>query len=189
MNNETVWAIRDARGLSSKEKVFLLVTESRGELFGKWHRNAADMGLSKRGYYDARASLLGKGLLLAERRFDNTTVYLVNHAAFPYGERDSHSGNEDSRSGNGYSRGDETKKNIKYNMKEELEEEQFTGKPVVLDKSEVSEDVQSSSNYKDVPPGLPNVGSRDAAQAAHNKRVREHVDIWHSWDSDMEKAQ
>lgn len=163
MDNRTMWAIRDARGLNSKEKVFLLITESRGELYGKWDRNAADMGLSKRGYYDARASLLAKRLLLAERRFDNTTVYLVNSAAFPYGEQDSHNRNENSRTGNGDSRSDETKKNTKKNIKEELEEEQSTGRPVDADNSEVRGVLEPFSNYKVVPLALPNAGSRDAA--------------------------
>ena len=121
-----MWAIRDARGLNSKEKVFLLITESRGELFGKWDRNAADMGLSKNHYYEARASLLAKGLLLAVRRYENTTVYVVNHEAFPYQECDSYSGNNNSRIRNGRSRIGETKKNTKKNTKVELEEEQPT---------------------------------------------------------------
>ena len=125
MNNEVIWAIRDAQGLNSKEKVFLFVTESRGELYGKWRRNATDMGLSKNHYYEARKSLLDKGLLLAVRRMDDTTVYVVNHDAFPYQESDSHGGNDDSCIGNDDSRIGETKKNIKNNMKEELEEEQL----------------------------------------------------------------
>lgn len=142
MRNEVMWAIRDASGLTSKEKVFLFVVESRGEMFTDWQDSARDMGLSKRGYYDSRASLLAKGLLTSTRRMDSTTVYKVNADAFPYGESapvqdtdDSRSGNEDSRmgndhshSGNDHSRSDESKKNSKKNTKKNtknnIEEEQ-----------------------------------------------------------------
>jgi hypothetical protein len=59
MNFEGFKALRDARGLNSDEIAFLFVALSRGdELFGAWQTNAADMGLSKRGYYDTRAGLL-----------------------------------------------------------------------------------------------------------------------------------
>lgn len=110
---EVLFHIRDARGLNAKEKAFLFVTESRGVMFSKWDKAAADMGLSKRGYYDARASLLAKDLIREERRFDNTTVYTVNADAFPYGEQHSHSGNDHSRMGNADSRSGETKVTMK----------------------------------------------------------------------------
>lgn len=110
---EVLFHIRDARGLNAKEKAFLFVTETRGFMFGKWDTNAADMGLSKRGYYDARNSLLEKGLIREDRNYNDTTVYVVNADLFPYGEQDSHSGNTHSRMGNAHSRSDETKVTMK----------------------------------------------------------------------------
>ncbi|WP_157432529.1 hypothetical protein [Aeromicrobium sp. Root472D3] len=70
--------IRDARGLNSKEKVFLFVVESRNEMFSKMEPARFDMGLSKNHYYEARASLLDKKLITATRRMDDTTVYTVD---------------------------------------------------------------------------------------------------------------
>lgn len=126
---EVLFQIRDARGLNAKEKAFLFVTESRGIMYSKWDNAAADMGLSKRGYYDARASLLSKGLLIEDRNYNSTTVYTVNADAFPYGEQDSRMGNDHSHSGNDDSRSDETKVTTKGNHEGNLEGNQTTTVP------------------------------------------------------------
>ena len=148
MNVEHIWAVRDARGLNAKEKVFLFVLISRGQdgMFATWTTNAQDMGLSKRGYYDTRASLLEKGLIKAVRAMNGSTTYFLADDPFPYGESDSHMGNSHSRMGNEDSRSDETKENNKNNMKEELEEE-LQAAPVVADAPTVT--ASSNSQVKE----------------------------------------
>lgn len=79
MRNEVIWAIRNAQGLSSFEKVFLYTVESHKDGMKKsWEKNAKDMGCSRDTYYRTRNSLLAKDLILSQRIQDGPTLYQVN---------------------------------------------------------------------------------------------------------------
>jgi hypothetical protein len=131
-----VWAIRDARGIPGNVKHLLHVVASRGEsgCTTACETLAGDMGVKKDAFYAARKSALDLGLLRGHRRWDDTTVYLVDadvlgtylhHSGNPETgepdkeERDSgnperHSGNPDERSGypESHSENPEPKKNL-----------------------------------------------------------------------------
>ncbi|MRJ75464.1 hypothetical protein GEV29_02850 [Aeromicrobium sp. SMF47] len=82
MNGQTIWDIRDARGLSSNEKVFLMVIESRGDMWASVAQASADMGMSRSTFYKTRTSLIDRGLIKVLRRGPNqTTVYRVRRPA------------------------------------------------------------------------------------------------------------
>lgn len=82
MRNDVMWAIRDARGLSSNEKCFLWAVESRGVMFTTQERARQDMGLSRGTFYKTRNRLRERGLLRIHRRGPNaTTQYRVNDTA------------------------------------------------------------------------------------------------------------
>lgn len=127
---EQIWKVRDSRGLDVYDKSFLMTVASRGEdgMWSTWDVACADMGFKKDRYYSSRKSLLEKGLIKATRRFDDTTVYVIDdealiawHSATQNG--DSVTQNEHSVTQNGRSVSPETKKNIKKNKKSNLEEE------------------------------------------------------------------
>jgi hypothetical protein len=127
MEVRALWAIRDARGLSYAEKAFLFVVASRGCMTAKWDTAAADMGMSKNTYYKTRDSLLGKGLIIKETRFNSTTVYTVcleSLLSLTGNENESPeqplslTGNEFSPTGNEFSLSGETKVTIKGTTKE-----------------------------------------------------------------------
>lgn len=81
MSNQTMWNIRDARGLNANEKALLWAIESRGITFTAWQTTAEDAGMKKDVFYRTRAALIKKGLLKAGLRKDDTTVYRVNEKA------------------------------------------------------------------------------------------------------------
>ncbi|CAN5191102.1 hypothetical protein BH24ACT12_BH24ACT12_14100 [soil metagenome] len=70
-----LFAARDARGLDSKEKVFVFVVASRGLMFTSAETAAADMGMSRASFYRTRDALIRKGYLRVEPRPNATTVY------------------------------------------------------------------------------------------------------------------
>lgn len=127
-----VWAIRDARGIPGNVKHLLHVVASRGEsgCTSRWDVVAGDMGVGKSAFYGARTAALELGLIRAHRRWDDTTVYLVdtdvlrtyldhsgNREITPEdhsGNRERQSANQDEHSGNqdGQSANQETKKNL-----------------------------------------------------------------------------
>lgn len=75
-----VWTIRDARSIPGSVKHLLHVVASRGESGSTtaWETVAGDMGVGKDAFYAARRTALELGLLLESRRWNDTTVYLVN---------------------------------------------------------------------------------------------------------------
>ncbi|MFJ8790445.1 hypothetical protein [Streptomyces sp. NPDC102462] len=77
MSTQAIWNIRDARGLSHEEKVFLFVVASRGVMYSEWQKAAEDMGMKKTRYFKVRKSLIEKDLVEEGRRMDDTTVYRV----------------------------------------------------------------------------------------------------------------
>jgi hypothetical protein len=175
MNFEGFKALRDARGLNSDEIAFLFVALSRGdELFGTWQTNAADMGLSKRGYYDTRAALLAKRLITVARKYNGTSVYAVDLARLaeysPCGNEtghDSHMENEDSRMGNDDSRSGETKKNTKKNRKKNVTSKKNQTAPVVADAPTVTVDTASSLQGEDRKDSVPTMGTVRPSEDGH----------------------
>lgn len=81
MSVQTIWNIRDARGINANEKAFLFVVASRGVMFSEWQTAAADMGMSKDTYYRTRNALIKKGLVKEGLRKDTTTVYRLEEKA------------------------------------------------------------------------------------------------------------
>ena len=75
--------IRDARGLTSLEKVFLYTVDSRGRsgMFTTAERAAEDMGVSLRTFRSLRRSLVAKGMLSVHERPPKTSVYRVRSEA------------------------------------------------------------------------------------------------------------
>lgn len=80
MRNETIWAIRDARGLSTSEKAFLFVVESRGT--AKTYRQTLmnDTGASDGQITNLVRSLTAKGCI-ETGRVGRRTTYRVSHDA------------------------------------------------------------------------------------------------------------
>lgn len=124
---EQIWAVRDARGLDTYEKNFLMVVASRGEAgcFCEWKRNSEDMGMKKDAYYNRRNSLIEKGLITAWERDEKSTVYKINNdvlAAWHSVSQndDSVTQNDLSATQNDLSVRPERKKNIKINDKKNL---------------------------------------------------------------------
>lgn len=80
MRNKTMWAIRDARGLTTSEKAFLFVIESRGT--AKTYRKTLmnDTGVSDGQVTNLVRSLTDKGCIVTGRDGARTT-YTVSHEA------------------------------------------------------------------------------------------------------------
>lgn len=79
MNVEAIGKIRDARGLTTNEKVFLYTVASHKDGMFKTHdKNYDDMDISKATYYRVRGELIKKDLVVVCRRMDNSTVYMIN---------------------------------------------------------------------------------------------------------------
>ena len=146
MSTQAIWNIRDARGLSHEEKVFLFVVASRGVMFSEWQKAADDMGMKKTRYFKVRKALIEKDLIEEGRRMDDTTVYRVKEDVLatyvPVKEKADNSitwtdsvsqatrsvfGNEESASETDHSDGPETKVTMKETEKETSKE---TDEPV-----------------------------------------------------------
>lgn len=127
MRNEVIWAIRDDHTLTEHEKMFLIIVESRGAegMYTTYARAANDMGMSKDTYYRARKAVMTKELIRIVRRYDDTTVYMVNAEALA-DSGDSHSAKDCSHSANSELHMTETKKNKKINTKKNKEEQTTT---------------------------------------------------------------
>ena len=134
MRWEVIWDIRDARGLSHREKAFLWAVESRAMMRTEWEKAKDDMGMKKDMYYRTRESLHDKRLIRIVRNYNGTTCYVVDEKvleSYMPKQSDSHIANEDSdienedsHSENEHSHIPETKKNKKKNIEEEPKEEQ-----------------------------------------------------------------
>jgi hypothetical protein len=129
MRNQVMWAIRDARGLSANEKVFLFTVESRGSMRTTQVNAAKDMGLSRATYYRVRDSLIGRDLLTVRRNMDSSTEYLVNEVSLS--ETDvSHTETVVSHTETDVSHSDNTKKNISKNSKKNMKKNNSASAPV-----------------------------------------------------------
>lgn len=73
----TLFAIRDARGLSVAEKAFLFVVASRGKLFASGTTSAADMGMSRSTFTRTARRLVERKLIDAETKPGRPTTYRV----------------------------------------------------------------------------------------------------------------
>lgn len=133
MNNQTMWNIRDARGLSAGEKALLFVVESRGTSIASRKTLAQDMGVSVNTYDSYRTSLINKGLLRPTLRTGGTTIYVVDADVLSTylpitdsgeGDTPESMAGDSQNPGGGHPRSLGTKKNIKKNVKNNLEEEQ-----------------------------------------------------------------
>lgn len=80
MRNETIWAIRDARGLTTSEKAFLFVVESRGTARTYRKTLMNDTGASDGQITNLVRTLTAKGCLVTGRCGSRTT-YEVSHEA------------------------------------------------------------------------------------------------------------
>jgi len=83
VDHQTLWAIRDARGLSVYEKAFLFVVATRGVMFTIATKAAQDMGMGLTKFYAVRQALLSRGLISVRtrgqgNRTSRTTMYTVN---------------------------------------------------------------------------------------------------------------
>lgn len=74
---DIVWAIRDARGLTTIEKSVAYAIASRGKCWAAADIIAADAGIARSAYYRARKRLIDLGVLVEEVREGETTVYEV----------------------------------------------------------------------------------------------------------------
>lgn len=75
---ETIFLIRDARGLSASEKAALFVIESRGTHRSSVEVAAADAGLSVRGWQTVVRRLIGRGLVEAKEKRGAPTFLWIN---------------------------------------------------------------------------------------------------------------
>lgn len=75
--------IRDARGITSLEAVFLYTVDSRGEqgMFTSAEKAAADMKMALRTFRTVRKSLVAKSLITVQERPPRTSIYKVAPAA------------------------------------------------------------------------------------------------------------
>jgi hypothetical protein len=126
------WLIRDARGLTVNEKLFLYTIASHQDGMRKTHdKNHADMGFSRATYYRVRTSLIAKGTITETRRMNAPTVYVIDKPALQAwaeshvenesaqrGTPQSHTETPSSQRETAQSPGDNTKGNLKGNMKE-----------------------------------------------------------------------
>lgn len=86
MNVQTIWNIRDARGLTSNEKVFLFVIASRGVAKTSRQTLMEDTGLSDGSITNVSRSLKSKGLITVHpgKWVDGKktqSMYVLNHDA------------------------------------------------------------------------------------------------------------
>lgn len=78
---ETLWALRDARGLSTIEKAITAMVISRGTAYASAETLMADACVGRTAFYAARKRLTSLGVLHAVERPGQTTVYTVDAAA------------------------------------------------------------------------------------------------------------
>jgi DNA-binding transcriptional ArsR family regulator len=78
MSVQTIWNIRDARALTTMEKVFLYTLASRGKTYSTRKTIQEDTGLSDGSVSKVVRSLQEKGLIDVVRRNGTTTIYTIN---------------------------------------------------------------------------------------------------------------
>lgn len=80
MDQQLATLVRDARGLDYRVKGWLnLIAHRGGTLYANTQTNMADLGIkSKNGYYNWRKAALGSGLMVEQRRYDASTVYVAD---------------------------------------------------------------------------------------------------------------
>lgn len=150
MRNETMWAIRDARGLTTSEKAFLFVVESRGT--AKTYRKTLmnDTGASDGQITNLVRSLTTKGCLHAGRDGSRTT-YRVSHdgvSRFIPTRSRTHSASDSAQSVSPMahsvsvegSLSEDNKKNRKKNIKDNMKKNETA--PVVADAPTVTAPAQ-----------------------------------------------
>lgn len=188
MNFEHLKMIRDARGLSAWDKMFLMTVALRGEMYCTWQRNCEDMGMKKDRYYKSRDYLLENKLIEATRRMDDTTVYLINEAGLQSWmvahsvTQNGHSATQNTHSvtQKSHSVRPEPKKNTKKNMKKNIEEE--PDEAAGASPSPLSE---NKNNKEDHDPAIL-IGSNDPAvpmvdnTPAHS--VSQNEDDYYEWN-------
>lgn len=164
---EQIWKIRDSRGLDTYEKNFLYTIASRGEagMFCEWKRNSEDMGMKKDRYYKTRKLLVDKGLIHAQERKENSTVYKIVDAALVEWEAthsvsqndDSATQNDRSATQNDRSVTPERKKNLKKNLKKNSEElnESASASSFPQDQNETNKDDQATAPASPIGDNLP----------------------------------
>lgn len=97
---EVLNMIRDDHDLTVHEKVFLYTVETRNEMWCTYATAHKDMGMSKATYYRTRKSLENKYLISVRKRYNQTTVYIVNadiltqRMVFSHREKYSHTENQ-----------------------------------------------------------------------------------------------
>jgi hypothetical protein len=70
MDARVIYGIRDARGLTKKEKLFLYTVASHNDgMYATHVKNYTDMDVSKATYYRVMATLVEKNLINSTRRF------------------------------------------------------------------------------------------------------------------------
>lgn len=152
------WLVRDARGLTADEKLFLYTVASHQDGMHKTHdKNIADMGFSRSTYYRVRTSLKEKELISLTRRMNGPTVYAIDkpsldawvesHRGNPESHGDtplSRSENPESQDETRQSHGAETKENKKGNEKENEKE---NNKTTLRDVDSPAADAPGSSTY------------------------------------------
>lgn len=190
---EQIWKIRDSRGLTVYEKVFLTTIASRGEagMFCEWRRNSEDMSMKKDSYYKTRNSLKDKGLISAQTQSFGPTIYKINddvliawHSAT---QNDVLSDQKrDSVTQNGRSVSPERKKNTKKNKKintEELDEAAGASPSPLNDNKIIKEDQDEGAILNgDNTPAVPKVGNSPRHSATQN-------DFIAPWEIELEQRE
>lgn len=180
MKVDHIWKIRDARGLDSWEKTFLFTAASHNSgMYCTWNKNCEDMGMKKDRYYKCIESLKEKNLIQQTRRFDDTTVFVVNEDGLDdWLVAHSVSQNGDSVTQNGHSATQknhsvrpETKVNTKGNKKVNKKENSNS----VADAPSFSLDKNNKTNKEDaVDPATP-IGGNPAAGLIEGTDTRHSV--------------
>lgn len=127
MDNKKMWAIRDTRGLTSLEKVFLFTVESRGQMTCTATTAALDMGMSKASYYRTRDALIASGCLTQRQSawvVTDPSEWKVSHTETPESHTETHVSHTETKPSH-----TETHKKNKEEQEEEMKEEQVTPAP------------------------------------------------------------
>jgi len=129
MDARAIYGIRDAKGLTTNEKVFLYTVASHNDgMYATHDKNYKAMGLSKATYYRVRESLMTKKLVAVQRLMDAPTVYTVDKTVLDGWNESlsetsqSHSETDESLCETPESHCAETKVNLKGNSKENLKD-------------------------------------------------------------------
>lgn len=78
MNIKALWALRDARGLTTTDKALTAMIISRGTAFASASTLMADAAMGRTAFYESRKRLTGLGVIRAVERPGQTTVYTAD---------------------------------------------------------------------------------------------------------------